>query len=45
MRTPLNYSISESHIAETSSRAVEGSSIRAIGMGNATEQSILVAKG
>ena len=37
------------HIAETSCKqsccAVEGSSIRAIGMGNATEQSILVAKG
>ena len=37
------------HIAETSCKqsccTVEGSSIRAIGMGNATEQSILVAKG
>ena len=37
------------HIAETSCKqsccTVEGSSIRAIGMGNATEKSILVAKG
>ena len=37
------------HIAETSCKqsccTVEGSSIRAIGMGNATKQSILVAKG
>ena len=37
------------HIAETSCKqsccTVEGSSIRAIGMGNATEKSILVAMG